>query len=54
MKRIGLVGGLSPELTVRYCEILCRRYNRRRLDLQFRRTTRLASMPRRSLEFVLI
>ncbi len=54
MKRIGLVGGLSPESTVGYCEILCWRYNRRRLgDLKFRRTTRLASMPRRFSKFAL-
>ncbi len=28
MKRIGLIGGLSPEATVHYYQILCRDYNR--------------------------
>jgi aspartate racemase len=28
MKRIGLIGGLSPESTVHYYQILCREYNR--------------------------
>ncbi len=35
MKRIGLIGGLSPESTVHYYEILCRDYNRRFGDLNF-------------------
>ena len=35
MKRIGLVGGLSPESTVHYYEILCREYNRRFGELNF-------------------
>lgn len=35
MKRIGLVGGLSPESTVHYYEILCREYNRRFGGLNF-------------------
>jgi aspartate racemase len=34
-KKIGLVGGLSPESTVHYYEIICREYNRRFGDLQF-------------------
>lgn len=35
MKRIGLIGGLSPESTVHYYEILCREYNRRIGELNF-------------------
>lgn len=35
MKRIGLIGGLSPESTVHYYEILCRDYNRRFGELNF-------------------
>lgn len=35
MKRIGLIGGLSPESTADYYEILCREYNRRFGDLNF-------------------
>ena len=35
MKRIGLIGGLSPESTVHYYEILCREYNRRFGELNF-------------------
>jgi aspartate racemase len=35
MKRIGLIGGLSPESTVDYYEILCREYNRRFGQLNF-------------------
>ncbi|HEX6963853.1 MAG TPA: amino acid racemase [Lacipirellula sp.] len=34
-KRIGLVGGLSPESTVHYYEIICRRFNRRVGGLNF-------------------
>lgn len=34
-KRIGLVGGLSPESTVHYYEIICREYNRRAGALNF-------------------
>ena len=35
MKRIGLVGGLSPESTVHYYQILCREYNRQFRQLNF-------------------
>lgn len=35
MKRIGLIGGLSPESTVHYYEILCREFNRRFGELNF-------------------
>jgi aspartate racemase len=35
MKRIGLIGGLSPESTVHYYEILCREHNRRFGALNF-------------------
>ncbi|MDF7800103.1 amino acid racemase [Pontiellaceae bacterium B1224] len=35
MKRIGLIGGLSPESTVHYYQILCREYNRRAGGLHF-------------------
>lgn len=35
MKRIGLIGGLSPESTVHYYEILCREYNRKFGELNF-------------------
>lgn len=35
MKRIGLIGGLSPESTAHYYEILCREYNRRLGGLNF-------------------
>lgn len=35
MKRIGLIGGLSPESTVHYYEIICRNFNRRFGDLNF-------------------
>lgn len=34
-KRIGLVGGLSPESTVHYYEIICREFNRRAGGLNF-------------------
>jgi aspartate racemase len=34
-KKIGLVGGLSPESTVHYYEIICREYNRQFGKLQF-------------------
>lgn len=34
-KKIGLVGGLSPESTVHYYEIICREFNRRFGGLQF-------------------
>ena len=35
VKKIGLVGGLSPESTVHYYEIICREYNRQFGQLQF-------------------
>ncbi|GMW01637.1 MAG: hypothetical protein AMXMBFR84_27740 [Candidatus Hydrogenedentota bacterium] len=35
MKRIGLIGGLSPESTVHYYEIICREYNHRAGELNF-------------------
>jgi aspartate racemase len=35
MKRIGLIGGLSPESTVHYYEFLCREYNALVGDLNF-------------------
>lgn len=35
MKRIGLVGGLSPESTVHYYQVLCRDYNRLQGGLNF-------------------
>lgn len=35
MKRIGLIGGLSPESTVHYYQIICREYNRRFGGLNF-------------------
>jgi aspartate racemase len=35
MKRIGLIGGLSPESTVHYYQILCREYNRKFGGLNF-------------------
>ena len=35
MKRIGLIGGLSPESTVHYYEIICREYNRQAGELNF-------------------
>lgn len=35
MKRIGLIGGLSPESTVHYYQILCREYNRTAGGLNF-------------------
>jgi aspartate racemase len=38
-KRIGLVGGLSPESTVHYYEIICREYNRRAGRLNFPQIT---------------
>jgi aspartate racemase len=34
-KRIGLIGGLSPESTAHYYEIICREYNRRAGGLNF-------------------
>jgi aspartate racemase len=34
-KRIGLIGGLSPESTAHYYEIICRDYNRRAGELNF-------------------
>jgi aspartate racemase len=34
-KRIGLIGGLSPESTVDYYKIICREYNRRAGGLNF-------------------
>jgi aspartate racemase len=34
-KRIGLIGGLSPESTVHYYEYICRNYNRRAGELNF-------------------
>jgi aspartate racemase len=34
-KKIGLVGGLSPESTVHYYEFICREYNRRAGELNF-------------------
>ncbi len=35
MKHIGLIGGLSPESTVHYYQILCREYNREHGGLNF-------------------
>jgi aspartate racemase len=35
MKKIGLIGGLSPQSTVHYYEIICREYNRRAGRLNF-------------------
>jgi aspartate/glutamate racemase len=35
MKRIGLIGGLSPESTVHYYQILCREHNREFGGLNF-------------------
>jgi aspartate racemase len=35
MKHIGLIGGLSPESTVHYYEMLCREYNHRFCGLNF-------------------
>lgn len=35
MKRIGLIGGLSPESTVHYYSIICREHNRRAGGLNF-------------------
>lgn len=35
MRKIGLIGGLSPESTVHYYEIICREYNRRAGKLNF-------------------
>lgn len=35
MKRIGLMGGLSPESTTHYYQILCREYNRQYGQLNF-------------------
>lgn len=35
MKRIGLIGGLSPESTIHYYRIICREYNRRFGNLNF-------------------
>ena len=35
MKRIGLIGGLSPESTAHYYQILCREYNRQFGQLNF-------------------
>jgi len=35
MKRIGLIGGLSPESTIHYYEILCREYNDKFGELNF-------------------
>jgi aspartate racemase len=35
MKKIGLVGGLSPESTTHYYEIICREYNRKCGGLNF-------------------
>ena len=35
MKKIGLVGGLSPESTAHYYEIICREYNRKFGGLNF-------------------
>jgi aspartate racemase len=35
VKRIGLIGGLSPESTVHYYSIICREYNRRAGGLNF-------------------
>lgn len=35
MKRIGLIGGLSPESTVHYYQIICREYNRQFGGLNF-------------------
>ncbi|MCW5556442.1 MAG: aspartate/glutamate racemase family protein, partial [Verrucomicrobiae bacterium] len=34
-KRIGLIGGLSPESTIHYYQFLCREYNRRQGGLNF-------------------
>lgn len=35
MKRMGLIGGLSPESTVHYYQFLCREYNQRFGELNF-------------------
>ncbi|HWL54139.1 MAG TPA: amino acid racemase [Chthoniobacteraceae bacterium] len=35
MKRIGLIGGLSPESTVHYYQIICREFNREEGGLHF-------------------
>ena len=35
MKKIGMVGGLSPESTAHYYEIICREYNRKCGGLNF-------------------
>jgi hypothetical protein len=35
VKRIGLIGGLSPESTAHYYEIICREYNRQFGRLNF-------------------
>src|SRR6185369_5173 len=35
MKKIGLIGGLSPESTAHYYEIICREYNRKCGGLNF-------------------
>jgi aspartate racemase len=35
MKKIGLIGGLSPESTAHYYEIICREYNRKAGSLNF-------------------
>ena len=35
MKRIGLIGGLSPESTIHYYQIICREFNRQHGGLNF-------------------
>jgi len=39
MKRIGLIGGLSPESTVHYYQYLCHHYNQKFGDLNFPKIT---------------
>jgi len=39
MKRIGLIGGLSPESTVHYYQIICREFNRQQGGLNFPKIT---------------
>lgn len=39
MKHIGIVGGLSPESTAEYCQIICREVNKKFGGLNFPQIT---------------
>ena len=39
MKHIGIVGGLSPESTIEYYQIICREFNKKFDELNYQRRT---------------